>query len=104
MRQHLILALLWAMIGLIACQPPCAQSCSDDTLQMVGKSGEILIMASGAIYEVLPGDEIDSSLWLPPSTVVICARSFVSRDGRTLSYYEIINTDEKEKVGATRLR
>jgi hypothetical protein len=43
-------------------------------------------------------------LWLPASTAVICARSFVSRDGRTLSYYEIINTDEGEKVGATRLR
>jgi hypothetical protein len=103
MRRELITTLLFA-IGLIISRPADAQSCSDDTLEKVGNSGEILTMMSGAIFEVLPGDEIDSALWLPPSTVVICARSLVSRDGRTFSYYEIINTDEGEKVGATRLR
>jgi len=34
--------------------------------------GSILVMMSGAVYEVLPGDNIDSALWLPPEDVLIC--------------------------------
>jgi hypothetical protein len=50
-----------------------------------------------------PGDNIDSMLWLPASDVMICVRSINVR-GRNMIYYEIINTDEKEKVGAVLLR
>jgi hypothetical protein len=102
-KKYLLAALLAAPIGSAAAYTP-VQSCSEDTLQTVGSSGEILVMSSGAAYEVLPGDEIDSSLWLPPSRVLICFRTLTSSQGRALSYYEIVNIDEGEKVGATQLR
>jgi hypothetical protein len=80
-----------------------ARSCADDTLRSKSDEGDILIMMSGAVYEVLPGDNIDSSLWLPPEEVLICEGPIAYR-GRTVLLYDIINTDEGEKVGARRLR
>ncbi len=78
-------------------------TCDDDSLSEVAADGEILVMLSGDVYRVLPGDTIDSALWLPPSDVIICARTITVK-GKAMLYYEIINVDDKEKVGATRLR
>jgi hypothetical protein len=100
---HALAVAILAAIGSANCQSARAQSCASDTLQTVGSSGEILVMSSGAVFQVLGGDEIDSALWLAPSDVLICARSFTNQQGRALTYYEIVNTDEGEKVGATRL-
>jgi len=44
----------------------------DDTVRSKSDDGSILVMMSGAVYEVLPGDNIDSALWLPPEDVLIC--------------------------------
>jgi hypothetical protein len=91
-----------ATAGMIASHAQ-ARYCKDDTLQNKSEDGSILIMMSGAVYEVLAGDDIDSELWLPPEEVLICDAP-VLYQGRTVMLYEIINTDEGEKVGAQRLR
>jgi hypothetical protein len=80
-----------------------AESCYEDSLDKVTRDGEILVMMSGAVFRVMAGDAIDSALWLPPSDVLICPKSLVV-DGRRAFYYETINTDECEKVTATKLR
>jgi hypothetical protein len=80
-----------------------AESCFEDSLDKVTRDGEILVMMSGAIFRVMAGDAIDSALWLPPSDVLICPKS-INVGGRLAFYYEIINTDEGEKVTATKLR
>lgn len=102
MFRILVALTIWALAS--TTHPAKSQACLEDTISRVAGSGKILVMHSGAVYEVLPGDDIDSMLWLPVSDVLVCERSMRSR-GRTLSYYEIINLDERgEKVGATRLR
>lgn len=78
-----------------------ADSCDEDDLKSKSEDGSYLIMLSGAVYKVLPGDEIDSSLWLPPEEVVICSR-VVPYQGRNYVIYDIINKDENEKVAAMR--
>lgn len=80
-----------------------ARSCLDDTVQSKTDDGSILVMMSGAVYEVLAGDNIDSALWLAPEDVLICEAP-IPYQGRTVMTYDIINTDEGEKVGAQRLR
>jgi len=77
-----------------------AADCDEDSIRKVSADGDIIVMMSGHVYSVLPGDEIDSMLWLPAEDVLICARSMEVK-GKVLTYYEIINTDEAEKVGAT---
>ncbi len=105
MRLKLLLPVGLAISTLaLTADPGRTQSCLNDTITKVASSGKILMMQSGAVYEVLPGDEIGSMLWLPVSDVLVCARSIQSR-GRGLPYYEIVKLDERgEKVGATRLR
>jgi hypothetical protein len=98
-----IFALLAAAVPAMAGSQAEARSCEDDTLQHKSDDGDILIMMSGAVYEVLPGDNIDSALWLPPEDVLICEAPIMYK-GRAVMIYEIINTDEGEKVGARRLR
>jgi hypothetical protein len=92
----LIVFFFWFNVGYSA-------NCKDDTLWKVSRDGEILIMLSGEVYEVLPGDEIDSQLWLPPSEVIICEKSLKVK-GKLWKYYEIINLDENEKVGALKIK
>jgi len=80
-----------------------AAQCSEDSIKSVTSDGEIIVMLSGAIFEVMAGDTIDSALWLPISDVMICERAMTLR-GKRVPYYELINLDDKEKVGATRLK
>jgi hypothetical protein len=80
-----------------------SRSCMDDTVKSKSDDGSILVMMSGAVYEVLPGDNIDSALWLPPEDVLICEAPMLYQ-GRTVMIYDIIDTDQGEKVGARRLR
>jgi hypothetical protein len=81
-----------------------ARKCIDDTLETVSNNGDILIMMSGSVYQVLPGDDIDSALWLPSADVLICEAPLLVR-GRYVMIYDIINTEEQgEKVGAERIR
>ena len=81
-----------------------AKNCIDDSIREVSESGEIVMMLSGSVYEVLAGDEIDSMLWLPAEDVLICETT-TSYQGRTYIFYQIINTAERgEKVSARGLR
>jgi hypothetical protein len=80
-----------------------AAQCDEDSIKSVTSDGEIIVMLSGAIFEVMAGDTSDSALWLPVSDVLICERTMTLR-GKAIPYYEIVNLDDKEKVGATRLK
>ena len=84
--------------------PAIAEPCSKDAIRSVSASGAVVVMLSGAVFQVLPGDEIDAALWLPVSDVLVCERGHnVQR--RTMHYFEIVNLGEDgEKVGATKLR
>lgn len=81
-----------------------AKTCYDDSIQEVSESGEIIVMLSGQIFEVDPGDRVDSALWLAAEDVLICETP-VNYQGKVYMLYEIINTDESaEKVSAHRLK
>ena len=72
--------------------PTSAAACDDDTIRSVSGDGSIIIMTSGAVYEVDGADTVDSALWSAADDVLVCNDT-------------IINTDEDgEKVDATRLR
>jgi len=51
----------------------------------------------------LPGDTIDAALWLPITSVTICERT-ITLKGKPVVYYDIINHDDRERVGATKLK
>ncbi|MBB5510964.1 hypothetical protein [Paraburkholderia atlantica] len=70
-------------------------------MQSKDDDGTYLIMQSGAVYEVLAGDNVDSALWLPAEDVMVCSRTIVHQ-GRSVLIYDIINKDENEKVSAVR--
>jgi hypothetical protein len=53
------------------------------------QSGEIIILEDGSIWEV--SDTLDSSLWLPLSSITVCP-------------YSLINTDDNERVDAYKIR
>ena len=103
MRKKVITALIAVIINTFVSVDVKSATCDEDSIKSVTDDGDIIVMLSGHVYQVLPGDNIDSMLWLPASDVMICVRSINVR-GRNTIYYEIINTDEKEKVGAVLLR
>jgi hypothetical protein len=100
LAAHISLALLASLASLAAY----AENCDKDSLSDKSNDGDILMTLSGHVYRVLPGDEIDSALWLPPSEVLVCHKSLMVK-GKPVSFVEIINLDEHgEKVGATLLK
>jgi len=57
----------------------------------VSDDGEIVKLEDGSVWEVDAGDTVDSMLWLPTTTVLACP-------------HKLINTEDNETVGATRLK
>lgn len=60
-------------------------------ISSVSDDGDIVKLEDGSIWEIDSIDTIYSSLWLPLSEIVVCDD-------------KLINTDDGETVGATRLR
>ena len=60
-------------------------------IESVSDDGEIVKLEDGSIWEVDAADTVDSALWLPTTEIIAC-------DGK------LINTDDNEKVAATRIR
>jgi len=61
-------------------------------------------MTSGHIYKVFDVDQVDSSLWLAPEDVLVCAGTMTMK-GQTVPFIKIINKDEQgEEVLATRIQ
>lgn len=66
--------------------------CSDGHwIQSIAGNGEIIKLEDGSIWLVDGIDTIYSSIWLPTSNVTVC--------GSTM-----INTDDGEKIGVTKLK
>jgi hypothetical protein len=103
MRKKVITALNAIILNTIAFVNVKSATYDEDSIKSVTDDGEIIVTLSGHVYQVLPGDNITSMLWLPASGVMICVRSINVR-GRNMIYHEIINTDDKGKVGAVLLR
>jgi hypothetical protein len=61
------------------------------TLEFVSDDGDILKLDDGSVWRVDPGDTIDAATWVPPVDVIVCDD-------------KIINLDDNEQVGVTRLR
>lgn len=60
-------------------------------IQSVSDNGDIVELEDDSVWEVDGGDSVDSALWLPLTNIVACPD-------------KLIDTDDNETVGATRLR
>ena len=76
-------------------------ACRNDVL--ASRSGEILVMRSGAIYRVLDNPD-RATFWLPLGRLTICAHGLVTVNGEMAAIYEIRNQDATEVVKAERER
>ncbi len=69
-----------------------ANVCEDGHwIQSIAGNGEIIKLEDGSIWQVDIIDRVTTSIWLPISNITICG-----------SY--LINTDDGEKVSATRIK
>lgn len=69
-----------------------ASACeSGHWVKSVQADGKIVILEDGSVWEIDDTDTVDTSLWLPTTEIVICDD-------------KLINTDDDETVGATRIR
>jgi hypothetical protein len=60
-------------------------------IDSVSDEGDIVKLEDGSIWEVDAADTVDSALWLPTTEIVACGD-------------KLINTDDNEKVSATRIK
>ncbi len=67
-----------------------AQSCDDESIQSVSDDGSIIIMISGAVFQVNPVDQVDTALWLAADDVLVCDDD------------KIINKDENGETASVR--
>jgi len=91
--------LLAIMLLLITMSTVAEADCWDDSLKRVDK--DIIVMASGAVYRVVPRDVMNSAFWLPPANTTICD-SIADVGGASMIYYQIFNRDLAVSVWAER--
>ena len=97
-------AMVFVLLGfLLSAQTAWARTCTDDTLRNVSDMGRILVTMIGIVYQVVPGDNIDSMLWLPGESLTVCDDPMKYR-GHTVMVYRVIDTDDGTSVLAERLR
>lgn len=99
-RWTLALVILLLTTGYASAQ---GRNCLDDFLSSKSDNGDILVTGTGAVFQVLAGDEIDAMLWLPSTRLLLCSKSVVYK-GKAYELWTIINTDDSEKVDAFRLK
>ena len=98
LRPRFLLAIILLVITMSAVSEA---DCWEDSLNQVNK--DILVMASGAVYQVVPRDAMNSAFWLPSTTATICD-SIVDVGGALMTYYQIFNRDLAVSVWAERER
>ena len=91
---HFFLALILVLLTGAVSEADCVQ----DALARV--EGGTIIVASGAVYQVINTNGVELAFWLPPAGVTICDQ--VSMSGE--SYYSISNQDANQTVFAVRER
>ncbi len=60
-------------------------------VKSVSSDATIVILEDGSVWEIDPADQVDTALWLPMTDIVACDD-------------KLINTDDNEIVGATRIK
>lgn len=75
MRRFLLVMLL-----VVASGNAMADSCDEDTIKSVSSDGSILVMISGAVYEVDSVNRVDTQIWLPSDDVLICDDEIINKD------------------------
>jgi len=98
LRPRFLLAIILLVITMSTVSEA---DCWEDSLKRVDK--DILVMTSGAVYQVVPRDAMNSAFWLPPANATICD-SIVDVGGELMTYYQIFNRDSAVSVWAERKR
>ncbi len=98
LRPRFLLAIVLLVITMSSVSEA---DCWEDKLNKVDK--DIVVMASGAVYQVVPRDVMNSAFWLPPANATICD-SIVDDGGELMTYYQIFNRDTAVSVWAERER
>ena len=79
------------------------KKCRGDSIAEVSDDGDILKMASGAVWDVVETDRSVSTAWLEDDKVRICADA-ADQKGKAARTFTIINSDEDdEEARATRV-
>jgi len=61
-------------------------ACYEDTIRTIGETGDIVILVSGEVFMVDPGDAPDAATWLSGDDVMVCMLPS--------SVLKIVNIDE----------
>ena len=72
--------------------PAYAGGCDEDTVRNIARGGSVVILDSGAVYEVAPDDTSDTALWNAGDSVLLCGGE------------EMINKDNGDKAHVTPVR
>jgi hypothetical protein len=82
----------YALLGVIVVFSPLANACeAGHWVRSVSSNGQIVVLEDGSVWEVDSVDRIDSQLWLATTEIVVCDD-------------KLVNTDDDETVGATKIR
>jgi hypothetical protein len=72
--------------------PVHAGGCDEETIRRVARGGSVVILDSGAVYEVEPEDSPDTALWNAGDDVLVCGDE------------KMINKENGDKVHVTPAR
>ncbi len=59
---------------------PAREACDDDSIETIGPDGDLIVLASGAKYDVAIADQSTAALWQEGDDVLLCGRTMIDKD------------------------
>lgn len=78
--------------AIIFATPAHAGECDEETIRSVTRGGSVIVLESGGMYQVDPGDAPDTALWNAGDGILLCGDD------------EMINKDNGGKASVTFVR
>jgi hypothetical protein len=65
---------------ILFCSAIAFAACDEDTIDTISPDGDLIVLTSGASYDVDPGDQTTAALWQEGDEVLICGDTIVDKD------------------------
>jgi hypothetical protein len=75
MRVIGLLALLAFVVAV-----PARAACDEDSIETVSEDGDLIVLTSGATFDVGSGDDVTASEWHEGDDVLVCGDTIINKD------------------------
>ncbi len=80
MRAGFFVLVTAGFLAAAAVAAPAREACDDDSIETIAPDGDLIVLASGAKYDVTIADQPTVALWQEGDDVLVCGRTIIDKN------------------------